>query len=122
VALDPTARLLFGSVGPLVDQTLAFVSRRSAAEERARLAGTIFELDLEGPQRRRLALSVTQDAVSVAEAGQPSPRATLWLTAEALVRLAAGRFPLEVAEQNGELALEGDRQTALRLNALFPGY
>jgi hypothetical protein len=39
VPLDPTARLLFGLVGLLVDQTLASIGRRSKAEDRARLAG-----------------------------------------------------------------------------------
>jgi uncharacterized protein (TIGR03083 family) len=122
VALDPTARLLFGSVGPLVDQTLGFVGRRSNAEARAELAGTVFELDLEGRNRRRIALVVNQDGVSVADPGQSSHRATLWLTGEAFVRLGAGRFALEAAERDGELAVDGDRQAALKLNALFPGY
>jgi uncharacterized protein (TIGR03083 family) len=122
VALDPTARLLFDSVGPLVDQTLAYMGRRSSADERARLAGTLYELDLEGRNRRRVALVVNQDGVTVADPGQTTPKATLWLTGEAFVRLVAGRFPLEAAERNGELALDGDRQAALRLNALFPGY
>jgi uncharacterized protein (TIGR03083 family) len=121
-ALDPTTRVLFASVGLLVDQTLAFIGRRSKAEERAQLAGTVYELDLEGRIRRRVALVVREDTVSVEDPGRATPRATLWLTAEACVRLAAGRFPLEQAEKNGEVAIEGDRQAALRLNALFPGY
>ena len=122
VVLDPTARLLFGSVGPLVEHTLWFMSRRSSAEERERLAGSVFEVDLEGRSRRRVALAVARDGVSIGEAGQASPRATLWLTGEAFVRLAAGRFPLEAAERRAEVAIDGDRQAALRLNALFPGY
>jgi uncharacterized protein (TIGR03083 family) len=119
VAMDPTARLLFESVGPLVDQTLAYMARRSNAEARNSLTGTVFELDLEG---RRVALVVNQDGLTLPDPGQTAPKATLWLTGEAFVRLAAGRFPLEAAEHNGELALDGDRQAALQLNALFPGY
>jgi uncharacterized protein (TIGR03083 family) len=122
VALDPTARLLFGSVGPLVDQTLTFMGRRSAEQARAELAGTVFELDLEGRNRRRVALVIKQDGVSVADPGQSEARATLWLTSEAFVRLGAGRFPLETAERNGEVAMDGDPQAAQKLNALFPGY
>jgi hypothetical protein len=122
VALDPTARLLFESVGPLVEQTLGWMGRRSNAEARAELAGTVFELDLEGRNRRRVALVVNQDGLTLADPGQSNQRATLWLTGEAFVRLAAGRFPLEAAERNGELAVDGDRQAALKLNALFPGY
>jgi uncharacterized protein (TIGR03083 family) len=122
VALDPTARLLFESVGPLVDQTLGWMGRRSNAEARASLAGTVFELDLEGRNRRRVALVVNQDGLELADPGKTAPRATLWLTGEAFVRLAAGRFPFEAAEHNGELALDGDRSAALKLNALFPGY
>jgi uncharacterized protein (TIGR03083 family) len=122
VTLDPTARLLFESVGPLVDQTLGWMARRSNADARSHLAGTVFELDLEGRNRRRVALVVNQDGLSVADPGQAAPKATLWLTGEAFVRLASGRFPLEAAERNGELAVDGDRQTALQLNALFPGY
>ena len=94
----------------------------SNADARAELAGTVFELDLEGRNRRRIALVVSQDGVTVADPGQSNHRATLWLTGEAFVRLAAGRFPLEAAERNGELAVDGDRQAALKLNALFPGY
>ena len=122
VVLDPTARLLFGSVGLLVEHTLSFIPRRSSADERAKLAGTVFELDLEGRNRRRVAVVVNPDGVTVADPGQTTPKATLWLTGEAFVRLVAGRFPLEAAERNGELAIQGDRQVALRLNALFPGY
>jgi hypothetical protein len=122
VAPDPTARLLFVSVGPLVDNTLAFVARRSSVEERARLAGTFYQLDLEGRTRQRVALAVRAEGVSVEEPGRANPRATLWLTAEAFVRLVAGRFPLEAAERNGEVAIEGDRAAALRLNQLFSGY
>ena len=122
VVLDPTARLLFGSVGLLVEHTLSFIPRRSSAEAREQLAGSVFEVDLEGRSRRRVALVVSQDAVSIGEAGRANPRATLWLTGEAFVRLAAGRFPLEAAERHAEVAIDGDRQAALRLNALFPGY
>jgi uncharacterized protein (TIGR03083 family) len=122
VALDPTARLLFGSVGPLVEQALNTVARRSSADERARLKGTVFEIDLEGRHRRRIGLAVGEDAVAVEQPGGGTPKAALWLPAEAFVRLAAGRFPLEAAERNGEVAIDGDRTTALRLNALFPGF
>lgn len=122
VVLDPTARLLFDSVDPLIEQTLAFMVRRSSAEERARLNGTVYEMDLEGRNRRRVALVVREDAVSVEQPGGASPKATLWLTMEAFIRLGAGRFPLETAEKHAEVAIEGDREAALRLNALFPGY
>jgi uncharacterized protein (TIGR03083 family) len=122
VPLDPTSRLLFGSVGPLIDQTLTFAARRSSAEERARLAGTVYQFDLEGRTRRPVALAVREDGVSVEEPGRANPHATLWLTGEAFVRLAAGRFPLEAAERNGEVAIDGDRAAVLRLNQLFPGY
>jgi uncharacterized protein (TIGR03083 family) len=122
VAVDPTARLLFESVGPLVDQTLAYLGRRSNADARSELVGTVFELDLEGRNRRRIAVVVNQDGLTLADPGQTAPKATLWLTGEAFVRLAAGRFPLQAAERNGEVAMDGDRQAALRLNALWPGY
>ena len=122
VALDPTARLLPDTTRTLLPLMLQTLPRRANADARARLAGTAYAFVLAGAVRCELAVAVQAESVAVEQAWFGGPVATLWLPAEAFIRLLAGRLPLPVAEQAGELVVEGDGTAARALNELFPGY
>jgi uncharacterized protein (TIGR03083 family) len=121
VGLDATARLLADTVRAHFPQVLDTLTRRSKAEARAALDGTRYGLEVFGPLETRFTLDVTHEALQVSE-GLNEPHVTLRLSAEAFVRLHAGRLPLERAESAGEVLVDGDRDRALRLNELFAGF
>jgi uncharacterized protein (TIGR03083 family) len=121
VAFDPPTRLLPASAAAVLPTMLRTLARRSNAEARGRLTGSSFGISLTAPSPRQLTLSIA-DAVAWQDQPVSSPTATLTLSAEAFLRLCAGRLPLAAAEVDGDVVIDGDRDRALHLNALFPGF
>jgi uncharacterized protein (TIGR03083 family) len=124
-ALDPTARLLPDTVRTHLHYVLATVDtveQEVPADARTRLAGTAYAFLLTGPVLRALALVVEADKVTAADRAPDGAAATLRLSAEAFIRLCAGRLPLPAAEAAGEVTIEGDRGAAMGLNTLLVGY
>lgn len=121
-ALDPTARLLPGTARTLLPHGLETLTRRAKAPVRTELAGTVYGFTVSGPRRESFALRVEPDTITVDEGVAARAEASLELPTEAFIRLYAGRLPLEAAEADGEVVIQGDRAAALRLNALFAGF
>jgi uncharacterized protein (TIGR03083 family) len=121
VAFDPPTRLLPASASAALSPVLSILDRRSNSAARARLAGASFGISLTAPSARQLTLTVAE-AVAWQEQPAVSPTASLTLSAEAFLRLCAGRLPLAAAESDGDVLIHGDHDRALQLNALFPGF
>jgi uncharacterized protein (TIGR03083 family) len=66
-------------------------------------------------------ITVGQQGVAVRREEARSSDVVLTVNADAFVRLVAGRFPLESAIDAGTVQLDGDRERAVTLNALFGG-
>jgi len=122
VALDPTARLLPGSARANFPHALGGLNRRANRAAKAEMTGAVYRFKVFGPVAERFAISVRDGNVEVGDAPHETALATVRLPAEAFIRLYTGRLPLELAEADGEVAIEGDRAAALRLNTLFPGF
>jgi uncharacterized protein (TIGR03083 family) len=124
-ALDPTARLLPDTTRThlsYVLDTVDTVEQEVPADARARLAGTTYTFFLTGVVQREVGLAVGTDKLAVADPAAGGAVATLRLSAEAFIRLCAGRLRLPAAEAAGEITAVGDRGAIVGLNALFPGY
>jgi uncharacterized protein (TIGR03083 family) len=122
VALDPTARLLPLSARTNFPHALGMLNRRANKAAKAEMTGAAYRFEVFGPVTERFAIVVRDGNVEVADAPHENVLATVRLPAEAFIRLYTGRLPLERAEADGEVSIEGDRAAALRLNTLFPGF
>jgi uncharacterized protein (TIGR03083 family) len=122
VVLEPTARLLPDTTRTLLASILDLVDFELPADVRARLAGTTYAFVLSGAVEREVILVVETDRVALADRAVSGATATLQLPAEAFIRLLLGRLPLPAAAAAGEVAVEGDRNAAMDLNALYRGF
>ncbi len=111
VALDPSATLFTGAVPYLLDRVGDVARRGKPVDQAQRIA-----LTTDDPERH-LQLSIGPDGPSISEGADHGTKATLHLSAEALIRLVYGRLD---AAHTPPVQTEGVDLDLLRKS--FPGF
>jgi uncharacterized protein (TIGR03083 family) len=113
----PDARISPEAVPILSRMVIGAIPILAAGEKR----DGVWQLDVEGEGEGPVVLRVANGQLSVERTAASSPDARLTLDGDALVRLLWGRLDLAQAIDGGRVRVEGDRERALALKAMFPG-
>jgi uncharacterized protein (TIGR03083 family) len=119
-AADPRAALAPATVPLLLDGVLASVGR--LAGNRVPTDRTLtYRLELAGEAGGPVTVTLAGGQASAQRGAPERADATLYLPAEAAIRLLWGRLALERALAAGTVSVEGDRAAALLLGEIFCG-
>lgn len=119
-AADPRAALAPATVPLLLDGVLASVGRLAGNRVPADRTLT-YRLELAGEAGGPVTVTLAGGQASAQRGAPERADATLYLPAEAAIRLLWGRLALERALAAGTVSVEGDRAAALLLGEIFRG-
>ena len=114
----PDARITAGVVPYLVGMLVPAMPMLAGGEK---VDGT-WQLDVDTPTGGPLTLRVQNGTVQVERGPAPNPDVRLTLDGDAFIRLVWGRLDLAAAIDSGRVRIEGERERALALQRLFPGF